>query len=220
MSAVPTAASRPPAPAGSEPTWDAPGGLAIRETRSWATWQLLVGFAAALVLGMIIGYSGKKSSTQAASSTPGHTTINLGGPSVTTAAKGATGSARLLPGTTTTVRSATSTTPPSTTPVNAPQVVLMERTAGAGPDQLPSFTTGGTWNTGWAFSCVGAPGGSAAFTVLAVPEGAGAGAPITVVSQTSRAGSGVSPETASGRFHLQITTDPGCQWAAKVTGVG
>ena len=56
---------------------------------------------------------------------------------------------------------------------------------------------------------------------MAVVDEAGAPAtPAPTIEQTSREGQGVSPQTTSGRQHLRITTDPACQWAVKVTGIG
>jgi len=225
--AYPTGGSRQPDPADVEPSWDRPGGLDIKETRSWATWQLATAALIAAVVGMLIGYSGKKPSLQASASAP---KISLGGPSVSIS-PGASATATSAPASSTTAPTATTasatattvaTTPAgsgsTTVAANQPQVVLEPQTNGAGPDQLPTFSTAGPWNIGWAFSCVAAPGGSAAFTVQVVSEPA-ATTPVTAVTQTSRLSSGVTRETGGGKFHLQITTDPACRWAVKVTGV-
>jgi hypothetical protein len=52
--------------------------------------------------------------------------------------------------------------------------------------------------------------------VQVIPDG---GAPLPGVDQTSREAQGITPQTATGRQHLKVTTDPACQWAVKVTGI-
>ena len=216
------------------PSWDAPGGLQIREARSWATWHLAASILAAAIVGMIIGYSGKKPAAQSAA---GQSTFQLGGPSVTKAPNagsgatrtqgsiptdGSTGVAPGLPSSPATSTSSTSTSiapaaPPTSPASNAVAAVLVPKVTGTGPEQLQAFTTGGPWQIGWAFDCVGAPAGSASFAIDVVPKVAGT--TTSAVHQTARNGQGVSPEGTSGQFHLQVTTDPACRWAVKVTGV-
>ncbi len=50
--------THPPSAARGRAHEPAPGELRIRERRSWRTWQLIVGLAIALVVGMVIGNSG------------------------------------------------------------------------------------------------------------------------------------------------------------------
>ena len=200
----------------SEPAWDRPAGLGIHERRSWATWQLAVVAVVAVFVGMIIGYSGKK--TGPGGSTGAGIKLNLGPAPTSPRASTIGGSAGLSPGTQPTEPTTTGpTSTPSTSPAsNTPRVVLMAQVTGSGPSQLPAFTTAGPWNIGWAYDCVGAPGGTAAFAIQVLSDvGTGASA----VQESGRSGKGVSPENTSGRHRLQITTDPACRWAAKVTGI-
>jgi hypothetical protein len=93
----------------------------------------------------------------------------------------------------------------------------MANTPGSGPSDLPAFTAAGPWSIGWHFRCVNTPAGTGTFTVNVVGD---TGDPTTpAVQQTSREGQGITPQSAVGRQHLKITTDPACQWAAKVTGI-
>jgi hypothetical protein len=222
--------SPPPAPP-AEPSWSQPGALGIQERRSWATWQLVVAVAVAGVLGMMVGYSGKKPSAEAGTGRPivslggltATTPTTVGGAAPTAAATTATtpttvaGAAPTAAATTaTTAMTETTVTTAAPAPAAAP-TVLMPNTPGTGPSDLPAFTAAGPWNIGWHFRCVNAPAGTGTFTVEVVPD---AGAPAAPpVQQTSREGQGITPQTAAGRQHLKITTDPACQWAVKVTGI-
>jgi hypothetical protein len=203
-----------------EPSWDRPGGLQILQRRSWATWQLAASGLVLLLIGMMIGYSGKRpqmNSTTAAGGGGGGL-ISLGasgaGSSATTALPRTSGAVEVVP---TTAPDATTTPPTTTATASGPIVVLAARTTGTGPTDLAAFTAGGSWTIGWAFTCVGAPGGSATFAISVVSDAGGAAKP--AVQQSSRQGQGVTPETSVGRQHLKITTDPACRWAVKVTGV-
>src|ERR1700704_1352947 len=74
----------PSAPLG-EPSWRQSGALGIRERRSWATWQLVVAAGLAWVLGMMVGYSGKKPSSGAGTGRP---IVSLGALAATTPTTG------------------------------------------------------------------------------------------------------------------------------------
>lgn|GEM_PF-6420216 len=165
------------------------------------------------VVGMMIGYSGQKPSSDAAP----RPIVALGGvasPEPTTATATAT--------TTTTTASPTAG-PAATTTTTAPgaaagpPTVLMENTPGQGPSDLPVFTAGGPWSIGWHFRCVNAPGGTGTFTLQVIPDPGGP--PAAAVQQTSREAQGITPQPSPGRQHLKVITDPACQWAVKVTGV-
>jgi hypothetical protein len=165
----------------------------------------------AVVVGMIVGYSGKKPSASAGGGA-GRPIVDLRGltrsDSPTTTSPPATES-------TTSSTAAPSTTAP---PTGATTKVLQPNTTGAGPKDLPSFTAGASWSIGWHFRCVAAPGGSAAFTVDVIP-GPGGAAAGHAVEQAGNEAQGVSPQSTAGTVHLRVTTDPACQWAVKVTGV-
>ena len=201
-----------------------PGSLGIEERRSWATWQVLVTATATFFVGMLIGYLPKKPASDGGGGTggtskpfvtlpPASGSPRLGGGTAT-----ATTRAGLQPGTTVGV---TTTVKPSSSPSTSavvktgPIVVLIPNTTGNGPDQLTEFTTGGAWSIGWAFDCVGAPGGAAPFKISVV----GTSGTLPVVTLDTRQGTGVTPEISTGSHSLTVTTDPACRWAIKVTGV-
>jgi hypothetical protein len=175
-----------------------PGGLGIRQRRTWATWQLVAACTVACLVGMMVGYSGQKPSTASAAGKP---IVALGG----------------LDTTATTATTGAITAPSTTAPTAAAPAVLMANTPGRGPSDLPTFAAGGPWSIGWHFRCVNAPAGTGTFTLEVVSE---AGATSPAVTQTSREAQGISPQSAPGHQHLKITTDPACQWAVKVTGIG
>jgi hypothetical protein len=95
----------------------------------------------------------------------------------------------------------------------------MANTNHTGPTDLPTFKAGGGWKIGWAYSCVLAPGGTAAFTITVVSDPGAVANPTAAVETTGRSGSGVTPQTSTGQQHLKVATDPACKWAIKVTGV-
>lgn len=208
------------APAEPEPTWEQPGGLGIREKRSFATWQLVLVAFVALLTGMVIGDTGRKPASGAAGGTPFITLPS----SPTGALHQPTMSVQTVtPGSVPpTTAAAPITSGASTTSIvasGAPQVELVARTQGSGPSDLPTFKTAGTWTVGWAFSCVGAASGTGPFTITVV-SASGASDPAPAVSESSRNGQGVTKQPArTGSQHLHIATDPACQWAVKVLGV-
>jgi hypothetical protein len=200
-----------------EPSWDRPTGLGIEERRTWATWQMAVVAGVALLVGMMVGYSGKKP----AKSTSGGT-VSLYGPggSPTTVAGIAAGKPTIDTAVeaTPTTATATPTTVAPAGKTSGTEVYLVPATRGTGPETLPSFATDGLWHIGWAFDCVNAPGGQASFTINVVPDNGG-GAASPAVQQTSRNGQSVTPMNSTGSRHLQILTDPACRWVVDVTGV-
>ena len=184
-----------------------PGSLGIRQPRSWATWHLAAVALVALVVGMAVGYSGKKTSSSTADAPlfkPGPA------PTATAGGNGATTSTATSPTTTTT------TAAPAAAP--APTAVLMANTQSHGSADLPAFTAAGPWNVGWHFRCFGTPTGSGTFTVTVVTDPSGDTGPTPAVDQTGREAQGVAPQTATGKLHLRVTAGDACQWAVKVTG--
>jgi hypothetical protein len=161
---------------------------------------------------MMLGYSGQKPSAGSGAARP---IVALGG---LTSETPTTAPAPTATATTAPTADPASTATTATAPAGARTTILMANTPGQGPSELPVFTAGGPWSIGWHFRCVNAPGGTAAFTLQVIPDDAG-GTPTPAVEQTSREAQGVTPETAPGRQHLRITTDPACQWAVKVTGI-
>jgi hypothetical protein len=194
-------------------------GLGIVERRSFAPWQLVLVAMAALVLGMIVGYSGKKTA-KAASSTgivdlnnlpSAHTATSLRQPTL--------GVQSITPRAAPTTSASSATTPTSAThPPSAAAVVLVPATTASGPRDIQSFATAGTWSIGWAFNCVASPAGTAPFTITIVPVDGGTGG--VAVNETSRADQGVAHERSTvGRQALHIATDPACRWIITVTGI-
>lgn len=206
----------PPAQAAPDPGWDKPGGLGIKERRSFALWQVVVVGIVCLILGMIIGYSNKKTSSSSASAPQSRLTLppqsgaTETGPTTTLA--GASG-----------ISAATTTTAPggSSTTVAVSQVatVLMPATKGQGPMDLPSFGTAGPWSIGWAFDCAESPGGGAAFTITVIPA-SGPAASTPAVSESGGSNQGVATEpSTTGTQHLRVATGTACLWIVKVTGI-
>lgn len=192
------------APAG-DPSWQQPGGLGIEERRSWSVWQLATFVAVSIVVGAIVGHTGGKAGT-----TGGEQRALFTLPPVSsqgTASSPTTAAA--APGTT--AASAT------TAPTAGPSTVLAPNVNGTGPRALPPFSAGPSWTIGWAFRCVLASNGTGTFQVVVVPEG---GPPSTAaaVDQSGREGHGTTPQSRPGRQHLEVRTDPACNWAVKVTG--
>jgi hypothetical protein len=192
-----------------------PGGLGIRQRRSWQTWQVVVAATVAWVLGMMVGYSGQKPSAESGTGKP---IVSLGALAANTPTTGA-GAAPTAATTATTAAPETTVTTAAAPPVGAP-TVLMPNTPGSGPSDLPAFTAGGPWSIGWHFRCVNTPAGTGTFSLEVIPDAGAPGAPAApAIQQTSREGQGVTPQTAPGRQHVKVTTDPACQWAVKVTGI-
>ena len=200
----------------SDPSWDQPGGLGIREQRSWATWQMAVAAGLAVIVGMMIGYSGKKqSSTRSTGSGP----VSLSGLGAGVTATTTPSRVGVQPGTPPTsapVAPANSIAPSSGSAAaacNQPKGFLLPNTPGRGPDALPAFTTHGAWCIGWVFDCAGAPSGTATFDILGVT----ATGTTPIVQQSDRKAAGVTPQGAVGPQQLRVSTDPGCRWAVKVS---
>jgi len=198
------------------------GDLGIQERRSWATWQLAVVALVFTIVGMLIGYSGKRPAKAAASGAP----VSLSGLSGASQSSGSVrsssststtaGSLEAGPASelvTTTTAALTSSSP--TAACTSPSTILMPNTTGQGPDQLPAFTATGAWCIGWVFDCEGAPGGTASFAIAGTPTSGTT--PPPAVQQSGRQVSGNTPGGTAGSFHLTVTTDPGCRWAAKVS---
>jgi hypothetical protein len=177
-----------------------PAGLGIRTARTWATWHVVTVATITWVVGMMVGYSGQKPSAASGAPRP---IVALGGLTTPSSSAAPTTSAT------------TATTAPAA-PTGRP-TMLMANTPGQGPSDLPVFTAGGPWSIGWHFRCVNAPGGTGTFTLQVIPDPGGTSIP--AVEQTSREAQGITPQTAPGRQHLKVTTDPACQWAVKVTGI-
>jgi hypothetical protein len=78
-----------------------------------------------------------------------------------------------------------------------------------------SFSASGAWSIGWAYSCTRATAGPP-FQVLVVHSGSTT-APVTAVTGTADAGSGVTAGGGPGTFELQVEADPYCTSAVKVT---
>jgi hypothetical protein len=165
-----------------DPAWNKPGGLAIQERRSFATWQVVVAAFAAWIIGMMVGYSFKKSVSQqttrhgiislptGSSSGSRAGTVTTAGPTISVSA---VAPATTVPTATTAAASAAAANP------NAVATVLMAPVNASGPTDLPAFSTAGAWTIGWAFSCVGAPGSQAAFNITVVPaSGHRSGVPV------------------------------------------
>jgi hypothetical protein len=217
----------------------APGSLRLKEKRSWKTWQLVIGMAAAVVAGLFIGYrtpasgsggSGTSSGgaytlPPAGGSTTSTTAATVGGSTTTSAPTAGTSTTTSTAGgkskdtTTTTTSSSTSSTTGSTTTTSIPPPRLL-----LGPTQLqgnwtsPVFTiTAPSWNIGWAFQCTPAPTTGTSFQVFVTAAGASPGG-AAVISETGASGQAVTAQTSLGKQTLVVEAPANCAWAVKVTG--
>lgn len=202
------------APGVPEPSWDQPGGLDIKEKRSWHTWHLLsTGFVAVLV-GMAIGHAGSKPSTSAASKGGGLFKLpDAAGPTSTTPTSLDGETAPTTPST----NSPTATTLAAETPATGAAKVLLDK-KGTGPLAATAFTIkGGTWRIGWAYDCTqsGTADGSGPFQIAVAP--ASGTAAIAVDEVGARSKKGVTTQTVSGPLTIEVRT--ACRWAVKVTGI-
>jgi hypothetical protein len=198
----------PPPP---EPSWNQPGGLRIKERRTWMTWQLVTALVVVFFIGMAVGHSGGGADSTASASGAGGTVRTLPPDNSNTTVVTPTTVAR----SSTTIRSSPSS---STTTIAAsgPETYLLRNQQGTGPQNLPVFTiAGGVWRIGWQYSCEFAPGGASRFQILI---GSAAGPPTTAVDEHGRSGSGVASATSTGRQQLQMRTNPACRWAVTVVG--
>jgi hypothetical protein len=213
----------------SDPT-PARGDLGIKEKRSWKTWQLLVGVAAAALIGMAINYrtvgASQSSSTKGAYTLPapsGSATTTTGASTTgsdvgtTTTAASTSGSEA---GTSTTTSGGSSTSSSTTTSSVAPTParLLLGPTQSQGNWTSTAFTTTSPgWNIGWAFACPAAPPSGASFQISVTPVGSSpSGAP--AISETGASGQAVSAQSAVGQQTLAVVAAPSCTWAIKVTG--
>jgi hypothetical protein len=215
---APTWASRPeaqaaeagPAAGAPEPSWDQPGGLEIKEKRSWRTWHVLVAAFASLLVGMAIGHAGSSGSSAGGSAQPLFKLPDSGGTPTT-----ATLSAGDAPTTTTSVV-APASTPVAPTPVTGVAKVLVTKT-GTGPLPPTAFAVkGGTWNIGWAYDCTksGSADGAGTFHITVAPP---SGSAAIAVDETGRSNKGVTPRTEAGALSVEVRT--ACRWVLKVTGI-
>jgi hypothetical protein len=206
------------------------GELGIKEKRTWKTWQLLVGIAAAALIGMAINYrvvgASQASSTKGAytlpapsgsatTTTTASTTGSDVGTSTTTASTGGPDV-----GTSTTIAGGSSTSSSTTTSsvASTPARVLLGPTQSQGNWTSPAFTaTSPGWNIGWAFQCPSAPPSGASFQISVTPVGSSpSGAP--AISETGASGQAVSAQSTVGQQILTVQAAPSCVWAIKVTG--
>jgi hypothetical protein len=169
-----------------------------------------------LLLGMLIGYSGKKPAKVASGGAP---RVSLDGPGASSTATTRVPALGIQPGahvTTTTVTQSTAAAASASSACATPRTTLMPNTPGRGSGALPSFSTTGSWCIGWHFRCVLNPGGTGPFTISVVTGDATTGTP--TLEQSGREAQGLTGETPTGTLHLVVATDPGCQWAIKVSG--
>jgi len=207
---APRGAPTPPSEARlTEPSWDQPGGLDIKEQRSWRTWHLLATALGALLIGMAIGHANAK---PAAGGGAKQGLFKLPDSSATTAVPPTSTD----PTTSSIVAATTDTTPAAETPVTGVVKVLFDKKA-AGPLAATAVSIkGGTWKIGWAYDCTksGSADGTGTFQVVVAPtSGAGANA----VNEVGRNKTGVTSQTVAGALTLEVRT--ACRWAVKVTGI-
>jgi hypothetical protein len=156
--------------------------------------------AVSLIAGMAIAHTGSGSASAAGDTTPLYS---------------------LQPQASTSQRPAASTTPATSkeAPIPAqtgPAVLLFPNTNGKGSKTLAAFAAGGAWKIGYAFDCSAAAGGTGHFRVFVEQAGTSA---TPAIDKTARSGSGVAPQNAPGEIRLRISSDTGCRWAVKATGV-
>jgi len=193
-----------------EPSWDQPGGLDIKEERSWRTWHLLTAALAALLVGLAIGHSNAK---------PANGGAQKGGLFTLPGSPGSPGtptSVEAESATTTTSASVSNTTLAPETPATGIPKVLFDKKAAGPLAATPVSIKGGTWKIGWAFDCTraGTADGSAPFQIAVAPA---SGAAAIAVDEVGRNKTGITSQTASGPLTFEVRT--ACRWAVKVTGV-
>ncbi len=224
------AESDPRLAAGYEP---APGELAIKERRTWKTWQLVGAVLIAVVAGMAInGATGSASGHGSGNSGGGGYTLpaetNPSGATTPSTTSGGSSPGANQSSTTTTTGSGSTTTTvagvgsgsssTTTTIAVGPATVLIPATQQTGPWTSPAFTiAAGQWNIGWAFQCVPVPSTPATFQVFVVKSG-GAPGSTPAVTSTAASGQAVTPLSSIGSQQLVIQTSPSCEWVVKVTG--
>lgn len=200
-----------------EPWWRRPGGLGIKDPRSWKTWQLASAAFLALLLGMAIGY-GEKGSGSPQEETPQQIATSETTASTAPSAADATdtdGPPDAAPTTTTTTVAAGPDSAQTGTPAAGPARVILELPATPGPKTTDKFRVAGAeWKIGWAYDCT--RGGQGAFEVKAVNGDGSPGSEAPILQQGPR-GKGVTTYATSGERSLVVTTS--CVWALKVTGV-
>ena len=209
----------------------APGELHIKQTRTWKTWQLVMGMSVTLLVGMALDYYLVGSSqTSQASNAPAYVLPKSTGATTTTTASSAGGSSSSTTTTTTTAGaggsttttsaggSTTTSTSPSSAVAAGPARVLMGPTQQQGNWTSPAFTTAAAgWNIGWAFRCAPAPATGPSFQVFVTPVGSSpSGTP--AISQTGASGQSVTVQSALGAQSLVVQAPAGCTWVVKVTG--
>jgi hypothetical protein len=212
------------------------GELAIKERRTWKSWQLLTAVVVAMVVGMWLYYiAGPVQKTDAASAASGYKlpppSSGAGGTTTTAAGAAAGATTTTAAGaTTTTAAGATTTTAAtaagaagtstSSTVAVGPATVLVPEQQLSGNWTSPAFTiAGGTWNVGWAFQCTPAPSATPTFEIFVVTSGsAPSGTP--AITSSAASGSAVTPLTTTGSQQVVVQTTAACRWAVKVTGSG
>lgn len=202
-------------PSSAEPWWRRPGGLGIKDPRSWKTWQLGCAAFLALLVGMAIGYGERSSAPaptgdaeQIATSEASPTTV----PSQASPAQTTVPSEGDPAATTTTAPPAATAQPGAAA---GPAKVILEVPATAGPKTTDKFRVAGAeWKVGWAYDCTRA--GQGTFEVKALNGDGSPGSEPPIAQQGPR-GKGVTTYATSGERSLAITTP--CAWTLKVTGV-
>jgi hypothetical protein len=212
------------------------GELALKDRRSWKTWQLGIAVLVAFLIGLAINYKAVGGGAESANSPSYKLPAASGSSATTTTAAGSASS-----GSTTTTRSsttggskATTTTTSnaaggSTTTSSAPSSSSSTGAPGParvllGPTQLqgnwtsPAFTTTAAgWNIGYAFRCTPAPASGPSFEVFVTPVG-GAPTGTPAINQTGPSGQSVTTQNSLGAQTLVVQAPSGCTWVVKVTG--
>jgi hypothetical protein len=184
-----------------ERSWDSPGGLTIRDRRSWKTWQLITAMTASLIAGMAIAHTGSGAASAAGDTTPLYSLQPQASSSTAPTASAAPTTSREAP------------VPLKT----GPAVILLPNTNGKGAKTLATFSAGGAWKIGYAFDCSAAAGGTGYFRVFV--ENVGVSATTPAIDKTARSGSGIASQTTTGEIRIHISADAACRWAVKATGV-
>jgi len=201
------------------------GDLKIKERRSWRTSQLVLVALLAAVIGMWFnGSTGSAGGSGSAGARSGYKLPPPTGSSPSTTAAAAAGASSptttAAGGATTSTTAAGASTVTTAPVVVAPPTVLIPQTTQSGNWTSPAFTiAGGTWNVGWAFQCVPAPTGGAAFQIFVVTAGGTPGS-TAAVSSSDASGNAITPLTSTGSQQLVVQTTAACRWAVKVTGSG
>lgn len=197
------------------------GELALKDRRSWKTWQLAIAVLVAFLIGLAINYKAAGGGAESTNTPSYKLPAASGGATTTTAAAGGSSASTTTTTSTGTGGSTTTSSTPSsssTTAAPGPARVLLGPTQLQGNWTSPAFTTTTSgWNVGWAFRCTPAPASGPSFEVFVTPVG-GSPSGTPAINETGPSGQSVTTQTSLGAQTLVVQAPSGCTWVVKVTG--